>query len=60
MPIFLAFDQSGLGHYDAFELSLSKCIQPSKAIPKTDMASGNDDSCRSEQGAKKVQVLSRS
>ena len=29
MPIFLTFDQSGPGHYDAVELPLSKCTQPS-------------------------------
>lgn len=29
MPIFLTFDQSGPGHYDAVEMPLSKCTQPS-------------------------------
>lgn len=53
MPIFLTFDQSGPGDYDAVEMPLTKCKQPSKEIPKRVMEPSNNDSCRCGQGAKK-------
>ena len=53
MPIFLTFDQSGPGHYDAVEMPVTKCTQPSKEIPKRVIEPSNDDSCRCGQGAKK-------
>ena len=53
MPIFLTFDQSGPGHYDAVEMPLSKCTQPSKDIPKKVIEPSTDDSCRCGQGTKK-------
>ena len=53
MPIFLAFDQSGPGHYDAVEMSSSQSMPPSKEIDTTNIELGKDDSCRCGQGAKK-------
>ena len=53
MPIFLAFHQSGPGHYDAVEMSSSHSMPPSKEIDKTNIEHGKDDSCRCGQGAKK-------
>ena len=45
MPIFLAFHQSGPGHYDAVEMSSSHSMPPSKEIDKTNIEHGKDDSC---------------
>ena len=53
MPIFLAFDQSGPGHYDAVEMSSSQSMPPSQEIDKTNIELGKDDSCQCGQGAKK-------
>ena len=53
MSIFLAFDQSGAGHYDAVDMSSSQSMPPSKEIDKTNIELGKDDSCRCGQGAKK-------
>lgn len=53
MPILVAFDQSGPGHYDAVEMSSSKSMPPSQESDKTVIELGNDDSCRCGQGAKK-------
>jgi len=53
MPIFLAFHQSGPGHYGAVEMTSSQSMPPSQEIDKTNIELGKDDSCRCGQDEKK-------
>ena len=51
MPIFVAFDQSGVGHYDA--VTQITHSEPSCEVEKTDELQNKHEFCRCGQGAKK-------
>lgn len=51
MPIFVAFDQSGVGHYDA--VTQITHSEPSCEVEKTDELQNKHEFCRCGQGAKR-------